>query len=180
MEQESSRQSVLARRVAALRIAFGLMWGIDAGFKWMPTFVDGFRDTISSASQGQPGWLRPWFHFWLRTVGNHGTFFAYATAAVETLIAIGLIFGIGRRAVYVLAFLFGLAIWAIPEGFGGPYSAGSTDIGTGVVYTVVAAALYGLDTAIRQAAWAVDTWIEKRQPRWRILAEPAGRSAGAA
>jgi nitrite reductase (NO-forming) len=175
MEDEMVQRDVLARRVAALRIAFGLIWAVDAGFKWTGSFVHGFRDTISSAGQGQPSWLRPWFHFWLKTVGNHGTFFAYATAAAETVLAFGLIFGFGRRIVYALAFVFGLWIWAIPEGFGGPYSSGSTDIGAGVVYAVVAAALYGLDTAIEQPAWAVDAWIERRWPGWRLVAEPAGR-----
>src|SRR5712691_4265976 len=163
-KQGLDRQHILARRVAALRIAFGLMWAVDAGFKWTGTFVHGFKDEIASAAQGQPGWLHPWFDFWLRTVGNHGTFFAYATAAAETLIAIGLLFGFGRRVVYTVAFLFGLAIWAIPEGFGGPYSAGAMD----------------MDTGIGEPAWAVDAWIERRRPGWQLIAEPKGRQMVAA
>jgi len=53
---------------------------------------------------------------------------------------------------------------AIPEGFGGPYTAGATDIGTGIIYAVVFAALYGLETAVSPSAWTVDGWLEGRFP----------------
>jgi hypothetical protein len=30
--------------IAALRIAFGVVWAVDAWFKWQPSFVGGFTD----------------------------------------------------------------------------------------------------------------------------------------
>ena len=166
----------LGRRVAILRIAFGILWAIDASFKWRPAFANGgFKDEVSGAAQGQPGWLHPWFHFWIRLLASHARLFAYATALLESLIAAGLIVGFARRPGYIVAVLFSLGIWAIPEGFGGPYTAGATDIGTGIIYAVVFAALYGLETAVSPSAWTIDGWLERRFPWWESFAEPGGR-----
>ena len=32
--------------------------------------------------------------------------------------------------------MFSLLVWAIAEGFGGPYGSGSTDIGTSIIYAL--------------------------------------------
>ena len=37
---------------------------------------------------------------------------------------------------------FSLLVWSVGEAFGGPYAAGSTDIGTAIIYAFVFAALY--------------------------------------
>ncbi len=166
----------LGRRVAILRIVFGILWAIDASFKWRPAFVNGgFKDEVAGAAQGQPGWLHPWFQFWIRLLASHGRLFAYATALLESLIAAGLIVGFARRPGYIVAVVFSLGIWAIPEGFGGPYTAGATDIGTGVIYAVVFAALYGLEMAVSPSAWTVDGWLGRRFPWWESFAQPGGR-----
>jgi nitrite reductase (NO-forming) len=163
------------RRVAILRIVFGIMWAIDASFKWRPAFINGgFKDQVSGAAEGQPGWLHPWFRFWTRLLSSHAHLFAYATALLESVIAAGLIIGFARRPGYIIAVMFSLAIWAIPEGFGGPYTAGAADIGTGIIYAVVFAALYGLET-LSPGAWALDRWLERRLPWWALIAEPGGR-----
>jgi len=47
---------------------------------------------------------------------------------------------------YVAAALYGIGLWAIPEGSGGPYPHSATDVGSGILYAVVFAALYQLDT----------------------------------
>ncbi len=69
---------------------------------------------------------------------------------------------------------------AIPEGFGGPYSAKAvpTDIGTGIIYAVVVAALYGLETLADRASWSVDSALERRIPWWHTVAEPGDPVGG--
>jgi hypothetical protein len=124
-----------------------------------------------AAGQGQPAWLHGWFHLWHRIVSQNPDVFGYATASVETLIAIGLIFGLARSSIYVLGVIVSLGIWAVAEGFGGPYGSGSTDIGAAVMYAVVFLALYGLDTLARRT-WTLDERIEKVVPWWRAIAEP--------
>src|SRR5579862_4882819 len=131
----ASNNSVqLSKHIAVLRIAFGLMWGIDAAFKWQATFRDGFLDIIKSAADGQPSGLHGWFNFWIKLTSHNPHAFAVFVAIAESLIAIALILGIARRVTYLSAAVFSLLIWSVAEGFGGPYSKASTDIGTGIIY----------------------------------------------
>jgi len=36
-------------------------------------------------ADGQPGWLRPWFHFWITVQHPQAASFAWLVAVVETL-----------------------------------------------------------------------------------------------
>src|ERR1700756_308910 len=110
----------LSKHVATLRIIFGLMWAINAAFKWQSAFKNSFLDQITAAAEGQPSWLHGWFHFWIQLLAHNPQLFAAIVTVVETLIALALIFGVARRATYLAAAAFSLLIWAIPEGFGGP------------------------------------------------------------
>lgn len=167
----SVKSSDLAKHVAIFRILFGLIWVIDAVFKWQPSFAKGFMDTISSAAQGQPNWLTSWFNFWTSLIGHNPHLFAILTAVAESLIAVALLIGFARRATYISGAIFSLLIWSVAEGFGGPYSNSSTDIGAGVMYVVVFFALYGLDRMARPSKWTVDNYISKRIPWWSFLSE---------
>ncbi|HSW77390.1 MAG TPA: DoxX family protein [Candidatus Chromulinivoraceae bacterium] len=162
----------LSKHTALLRIAFGFVWLINAAFKWNPSFRDNFLDQATSAAQGQPDWLSPWFQFWTHILSYNPHLFAISIAVIETLLALALIFGFARRTVYLLAAVFCLLIWAIPEGFGGPYTNTSTDVGAGIIYVVVFLALYGLDRLAHTAAWSIDQYITKRLTWWAIIANP--------
>ncbi len=59
----------------ALRISFWIIWLIDAVLKWLPGFKDSYMSTIMGTANGQPGWLQPWFHFWVRLQHPAPTFF---------------------------------------------------------------------------------------------------------
>lgn len=173
-DRMSSKHAIqpLSKHVAILRIAFGIMWAIDASFKWQPAFKAGFMGQIKAAADGQPLWLHSWFNFWINLLSRNLTFFAYSITVIETLIAIALIFGIARRTTYLAAAVFSLLIWSIPEGFGGPYSASSTDIGTGIIYAVVFFSLYGLDRLAVQSKWSLDNSIAKKLSWWKRVANP--------
>jgi uncharacterized membrane protein YphA (DoxX/SURF4 family) len=77
-------------------------------------------DTIMGTADGQPGWLRWWFDFWIRVQHPDAAFFAYLVAVVETLIALALLAGLARKLTYIAAAGFSVLIWATAEGFGGP------------------------------------------------------------
>ncbi|HUC87196.1 MAG TPA: hypothetical protein VMR75_02645 [Candidatus Saccharimonadales bacterium] len=164
--------SILSRRVASLRLAFGAIWAVDASFKWQPAFANGFMGQINSAAGSQAGWLQGWFHFWSRLLSSNPHLFAYGVAVIESLIAVCLLLGLARRSVYIAAAVFSFLVWAVAEGFGGPYSNTSTDIGTGIIYTVVFLALYGLDQLAAPAAWSVDNFIAAKLPWWKKIANP--------
>src|SRR5262249_14894362 len=114
----------------ALRIAFGIIWLIDAVLKWLPGFRSDYMSTIMGQAEGQPGWLRPWFDFRINRHHQTATSFAYLGAVIETLIAVALIIGSPRKPPYLSATAFSFLIWAPGEGFGGPYPPGASDIGT--------------------------------------------------
>jgi uncharacterized membrane protein YphA (DoxX/SURF4 family) len=154
-----------------LRIAFGVIWAIDAALKWEPEFRQGFTDTLKGAAQGQPGWLHGWFQFWINVVQPRPDLFAYSTAVIETVIALALIFGFARKLTYIGAALFSFMIWATAEGFGGPYSASSTDIGAAVMYVVVFMGLLALNYESGPSRFSVDYLIERRVSWWYRVAE---------
>ena len=163
----------LSKRVATLRIVFGVIWLIDAGLKMNSTFIHEFQGDFTEGAAGQPGWLKWWFDFWADVTGSNPHAFAYGTIVVELLIGFGLVLGLARRIGYIGGFIFSIAIWAIPEGLGGPYSMSSTDINQGIIYALVFAALYGLDSVSTvKLAWTVDEKLERRFSWWRPVAEP--------
>jgi hypothetical protein len=68
-------------------------------------------------------------------------------AVTETAIGVALIVGVARRPVYVIGALYALFVWAVGEGFGGPYALGiSTDVGAALIYAFVFAGLFILDS----------------------------------
>jgi len=163
----------LSKRIATLRIVFGVIWLIDAGLKMNYVFVRDFQEAFTEGAAGQPGWLTWWFDFWADVTKTSPATFAYITIVLETLIGLSLVFGFARRTGYIAGFVFSFAIWTLPEGFGGPYSMSSTDINQGIIYALVFAALYGLDSALNsRPAWAVDERLERRFSWWRPIAEP--------
>src|ERR1700676_1770896 len=130
-----------------LRVVFGLVWLVDAFFKWQPGFRSNFAAVIQGMANTQPGGVRAWFQFWAFIATNTGHLLADLTAVSETTIAVALILGVARRPLYVLGALYALFVWAVGEGFGGPYALGtSTDVGAALIYTLVFACLFILDS----------------------------------
>lgn len=67
------------------------------------------------------------------------------------------------------------------EGFGGPYQAGATDIGTHIVYTMMFIALPAFSPPARRERLSLDRRLVKLWRRWRFVAElhPVDRVHGA-
>jgi uncharacterized membrane protein YphA (DoxX/SURF4 family) len=99
----------------ALRISLGIIWLIDAVLKWLPAFRSGYMATIMGQAQGQPGWLKGWFTFWINLRHPRAIFSAYLVAAVETLIAAALGAELARKITYISAAVFSLLAWATAE-----------------------------------------------------------------
>ena len=152
--QETKRYSL---EIALTRIAFGLIWSIDAYFKWQPAFANHFVDYLKGTFDGQPVVIQAWLNLWISFVSLNPHLFAWIVALSETGIAIGLLLGLFSNLTFAGGSLLSLIIWAVPEGFGGPYTPGATDIGTGIIYVFVflglfllsAGQYYGLDRSLR-------------------------------
>ena len=152
-----------------LRVSFGIVWMIDGALKFQPGFS--LLSNIQSAASGAPAWLAPWFNFWINMTNVNPTFLTYSIGAIELALALGLILGFLRKIVYIVGFLYSLVVWSVPEGFGGPYGPGSTDIGTGIIYAFVFALLMIVNAGFGPSKLSLDYLIEKKLPSWRRLAE---------
>lgn len=126
---------------------------------------------LKQAGEGQPGWLHWWFRFWSDTITPHWHVWACVIASTETLIGVALILGFARKITYIVSAFTAIGIWAIAEGFGGPYTSTSTDIGAAVIYAFVSAALLVLSLQCGPSRYSVDYLIEKRVSWWHWVAE---------
>jgi nitrite reductase (NO-forming) len=154
-----------------VRIIFGVLWAIDGALKFAPGFVDSFPTVIKHAASGQPSWLSGWFAFWASITSSNPSFYVYSAGVLELALAFGLIFGFLRKPVYTISLFLSLIIWSVPEGFGGPYGPGSTDIGTGMVYAIVSFLLLLINAAFGPSRYSLDFVIERKWPRWKKIAE---------
>lgn len=160
-----------AAGTAALRVAFGIVWAINAALAWRGQFADHFVGYLHNAAQGQPGWLAPWFTFWIDLVSPNVDLFVWLVRIAETLLALALLLGFARKTTYVLGALFSLLIWATAEGFGGPYATGVTNISASIIYVLVFLALILIDRGEGRNPYSVDFYLEQRWPRWRLVSE---------
>jgi len=146
---------------ALLRIVFGFIWLIDASFKWNPAFINNFTSYLTAGAQGQPALIQAWIDLWIKGVSVDPHLFAIIVAVSETMLGLGLIFGALTELSITCGIALALVIWSTAEGLGGPYVAGSTDIGTAIIYVLVFIALW-LGRCWRQ--YSVDSLLRKKMP----------------
>ncbi len=127
--------------IGVLRV-FGLVWAIDAWFKWQPDFINNFTDYLTGAQKDQPLLVHHWIGFWINVIKVDPHVFAYLVAIGETAVALGLLLGVFSNLTNLGGVLLSFVIWSTAEGFGGPYQAGSTDIGAAIIYVLVFAGLF--------------------------------------
>ena len=145
--------------MALLRIVFGLVWAIDAWFKWQPDFINSFTSYLTGSLGGQPVWIQVWINFWINIVKVDPHVFAHLVAIGETAVAIGLLFGLFSNLTNIIGLLLSVVIWTTAEGFGGPYVAGSADIGAAIIYALV---FVGLFLANAGMYYGVDQWLTRK------------------
>lgn len=146
---------------AALRIGFGVIWAIDAAYKWVPAFrtetlVKQFSRHLAKVHTPI---VHAWIDFWYRVAKGHQNPFGYTVAVVETLVALGLLFGCFSKATFVVGGLLSAGIWTAAEGAGLPITAGQTDIGTSIIYVLVFVALF---LAAAGSTWSLDERLRGR------------------
>ena len=154
-----------------IRIFLGIVWLIDGYLKFSPGLVDSFPDLVRSAGDGQPTWLQPWFNFWSSVTTGNAALFVYTTGVLEVALGVALVLGFMRKIAYLGGIIFSLFIWAIPEGFGGPYGPGSTDIGTGIIYSFVFLSLVIINTISGPSKYSLDFLLERKYRLWKRFAE---------
>lgn len=145
--------------IGFVRILFGVIWAIDAQFKWCPAFINDMVSYLTAGQHGQPVLVREWIHLWIDVVKVNPTAFAYLVASAETALAIALILGVFSNLSYIGGGIMALIIWSTAEGLGGPYTTGSTDIGTSIIYVIVFALLFFSHAGLYLG---LDKWLTPR------------------
>src|SRR4029077_5812699 len=152
-----------------IRIILGVVWLIDGYLKFSPGLIDSFPALIKS--EGQPAWLQPWFNFWSSVTSANAAPFVYSIGTLEMALGVALCLGFIRKIASLGGMVLSLLIWAIPEGFGGPYGPASTDIGTGVIYSFLFLSLIIINTISGPSKYSLDFFLERKYPSWKRVAE---------
>jgi uncharacterized membrane protein YphA (DoxX/SURF4 family) len=157
----------------AFRLLLGIAWLTDGILKFTSGFVGDFLSAVQTSQSDAPSWLSGWFSFWTAQATANSTLIVYTVGVLEIAVGLALIFGFMRKIAYAGGVVLGLLIWAVPEGFGGPYQSGSggTDIGTGIIYAIAFLGLILLNATYGPSRYSLDFYIERRFPWWARLAE---------
>jgi nitrite reductase (NO-forming) len=160
-----------ALSTAALRVAFGIIWMVNAAFTWMPSFAANYAGYLRNAAEGQHPWSAWWFDAWIAIVEPRATLFLWLTRLATTALALALLFGFARRTTYVIGALYSLLIWSTAGGFGGPYTIGASNAGVGLLYVLVFAVLIAINHRTGTSPYSIDYFIERKWPAWSWIAE---------
>jgi uncharacterized membrane protein YphA (DoxX/SURF4 family) len=165
------------------RLLLGAAWLLDGILKFTSGFVNDFLTSVQDSQANAPSWLSGWFNFWATQATNNSTLIVYTVGGLEIALGVALVLGFMRKIAYIGGVILGLLIWAVPEGFGGPYQtgAGGTDIGTGIIYAIAFLGLIVINATYGASRFSLDYYIERRFPRWAWIAEfgqpaPTGRT----
>jgi uncharacterized membrane protein YphA (DoxX/SURF4 family) len=155
------------------RVLLGIAWLADGILKFTSGFVDDFLTSVQASQANAPSWLSGWFSFWATQAASNATLIVYTVGTLEIAIGLALVFGFMRKIAYFGGVVLALLIWAVPEGFGGPYQsgAGGTDIGTGIIYAIAFLGLIVISATFGPSRYSLDRYIERRFPAWAKVAE---------
>ncbi|MCI4332230.1 MAG: DoxX family membrane protein [Thermoplasmata archaeon] len=155
------------------RLLLGIAWLTAGVLKFTSGFVDNFVNSVQASQSNAPGWLSGWFNFWAAQATANPTLIVYTVGALEVALGLALLLGLMRKVAYLGGVVLALLIWAVPEGFGGPYQsgAGGTDIGTGVIYAIAFLGLIVINATYGPSRFSLDAVIERRFPAWARIAE---------
>lgn len=141
---------------AGVRIAFGVIWAIDAIFKFLPGFVHGqtLGDELGSGDKIHTPVIHQWIELWNHAALSAPAAFAIGTGVIEVIIAGCLLVGAFSNAVFIGSAIWSFGIWSAAEGFHLPWSKpGITDLGPSVAYIIASLVLF---YAAAGATWSVD------------------------
>ncbi len=157
---------------AIVRILFGLVWLIDAIFKWLPGFIHGqtLGDELGGAAKVSTPIVHQWLELW-NTIGTaNPPAFALVIAILESLAAVAIITGAFSNVVFIGSAMLSFGIWSGAEGFHLPwFRDGQTDLGPSVGYIFASLALF---FAAAGSTWSVDRWLKPRLGKLAWAASP--------
>ena len=126
------------RWVGLVRILFGLIWLANTVLQANPAYIAHFTAMMAADwHQGQPAAIAGYGHATATWIGATApAAIAWATVALDALLAVSLLSGVGLRVLAWVGALYSLWLWSTTGGFGGPYTPDTTDPGVGIIYAL--------------------------------------------
>ena len=152
--------------IAALRIAFGCVWAVDAWLTWQPAFQDNLTDYLTKALYAQQQASIAWLNSALHVINLNPRLLAFTITAGETGIAIGLLLGALSNLTCLGGILLSLCLWSLASSSGYSYTLGASDSGISIVYVLV---FVGLLLANAGSVFGVDRYLAGTLGHWRFL-----------
>jgi nitrite reductase (NO-forming) len=157
--------------LSAARIFFGIVWILDGYFKFAFNTPNSLSQIVTYAGYGQPAWMQGWFTFWAGIISWSPPLSQALIGVTEILLGLLLVFGLLRKAVYLVGILFSLSIWSIAQSFGGPLAAGKVEVGSGLVYALVFFMLLVACSMQLETRFSLDPRITKKFSGWAQLSD---------
>lgn len=129
--------TVQRRAFRVLGFVFGLIWVFNVVYQLHPAYIEHLFLKSIAAHHGQSAWYVTYTHWAMRTISAIGApGVALFTVAIGALLAVSLLTGLWLRPVAWLGAVFTFVMWTLNGHLGGPYTAGATDPGTLIVYSL--------------------------------------------
>ena len=144
--------------VRGARTAWAIVW-VLMGWLWLiapNSTANATRNAINAAPSGM-SWLSTVQDWAANGAKGNGLVIALVLAFVSVAIGLAVALNWRPRAFLALSIVLSLAYWVIGQGFGGMFAGGATDPNAGLLFAVLACALYplvGIEERIRRASWA--------------------------
>ena len=166
---------------SVLRVLMGVVWLVDGFYKFYSGFAGSFLATLQGNQSANPAWLNGWFQFWINVTTPNPPAVVYTVGFFELAVGAALVLGFMRKIAYSGGVILGLMIWSIGEGFGGIFQTitpQTTDVGTGIIYSIALLGLILINAAHGVSRYSLDYYIERRFPTWARIAEFGTRIIG--
>jgi len=152
-----------------IRIFLGIVWLIDGYLKFSPRLVDSFPTLLGVPVMANRLGFNPGSTFWSSVTASNAALFVLRDWCVGDRSWPSPSPGFHAQDCLLWGNNFSLFIWAIPEGFGGPYGPSSTDIGTGIIYSFVFLSLIIIKHHLWSSKYSLDFLVERKYRFWKRL-----------
>lgn len=138
----------------AARTLWVVLWGSLAYFAVVPSVgAGGLHDMIAGMEGTNPAWLNSLLRTGASAVAGHGDGISILLAGMFAVVALGVFLPpLPLRVVLIVATVLSLAIWLFGEALGALFGGQGTDVNSGPLLILVAAAYWPLRTGSEETA----------------------------
>jgi uncharacterized membrane protein YphA (DoxX/SURF4 family) len=152
------------------RLSLGIIFIADSLLKLIPDSAYLIKENVLTGAYGAGSFVYPWVAFWANFTANNINFFVVFAIIIEFLIGLFLILGFLRKFLYIIGAIYSIVIWLTISQFGGPYIAGTLDIGATPVYFLLFLLLIFTERNFNTYDKSIDKVIKNKYKIWQKFA----------